>query len=247
VALPSGQQAEEGRASLIDMMLDLSIHDILLICGSFWKTMIRFRLLVGLLCCSAIAYSQTETKLTASDAAAGDGFGLSVSVRGDTAAIGTLGDSTYSGSVYVFTRDSVGSWIEQVVLTASDAQANDRFGDSVSIDGDTLVVGAWGDDDNGDQSGAAYVFTRDAENGWSELEKLIASDAAAGDFFGCSVSVDGSTAMIGACHDNDGGSDSGSTYVFTRGAGDKWAEHSQLTASDVSLGGLFGASVGRMK
>jgi hypothetical protein len=156
-----------------------------------------------------------EAKLTASDAAAGDWFGWSVSLSGDTAVVGAANDADGgldSGSAYVFVG-SGSSWTEQAKLTASDAAAYDWFGFQLSVSGDTVVVGAYGDDDAGDYSGSAYVFTRSGSS-WTEQTKLTASDAAAGDYFGMSVSVSGNTVVVGAVLDDDAGSNSGSVYVF---------------------------------
>jgi hypothetical protein len=109
----------------------------------------------------------------------------------------------------------------------------------VSIDGDTVVIGARYDDDKGSNSGSAYVFTRDTAgdlaSGWTQVAKLTADDGAAGDYFGYSVSIDGDTMVIGAprttTRDN-----SGSAYVFTRDtAGDLasgWTQVAKLTADD---------------
>jgi hypothetical protein len=85
----------------------------------------------------------------------------------------------------VFVRSGT-SWSQQQKLTASDAAAGDVFGLSVGISGDTVVAGARSNDDGGTDSGSAYVFTRNGTS-WSEQQKLTASDAAAGDFFGASV------------------------------------------------------------
>ncbi len=101
-----------------------------------------------------------------------------------------------SGSAYVFTR-SGGVWSQQAKLTASDPAAFDEFGYSVAVSGDTAVIGAYGDDDGGSDSGSAYVFTRTG-GVWSQQAKLTASDAAASDWFGWSVAVSGDTAVIGA-------------------------------------------------
>ena len=105
------------------------------------------------------------------------------------------------------------TWSQQAKLRASDAAAYDWFGVSVSVCGDTAVVGAYKDDDGGWNSGSAYVFVRSGTT-WSQQAKLTASDAAAYDWFGWSVSVCGDTAVVGACLDDDGSSDSGSAYVF---------------------------------
>ncbi|MFC1968587.1 Ig-like domain-containing protein, partial [Chloroflexota bacterium] len=191
-------------------------------------------------------------KLTASDGAAFDGFGYSVSVSGDTIVVGAGGDDDNgngSGSAYVFERNQGGAdnWGEVQKLTASDGAGFDFFGWSVSISGDTIVVGAWGDDDNGWSSGSAYIFERNqggADN-WGEVQKLTASDGAVGDAFGHSVSISNDTIVVGARWDDDNGEDSGSAYVFERnqGGADNWGEVKKLTASDGAATDFFGYSV----
>jgi hypothetical protein len=156
-----------------------------------------------------------QAKLTASDAAGGDGFGNSLSINGDYAIVGAPGDDdagSSSGSAYVFKRDGA-SWSQQTKLTASDAAADDFFGWSVSISGDYIIVGAHGDDDNGDTAGAAYVFKYE-NTSWLEQFKLIASDGAASDQFGFSVSIGSNYAIISAPGNDDKGNASGSAYVF---------------------------------
>ena len=127
-------------------------------------------------------------------------------------------------------------------LLASDGAAGNQFGNPVAVDGDTAVIGVSADDDNGGDSGSAYVFTRDA-GVWTEQQKLAASDGAAGDLFGVSVAVDGDTAVIGAFFDDDNGINSGSAYVFTR-SGTAWTQQAKLTASDGAAGDRFGDSIG---
>jgi len=186
-----------------------------------------------------------QQKLTASDGAPDDRFGHSVSISGDTAVIGANRDDdngSFSGSAYVYVRSN-GVWSEQQKLTASDGAPDDRFGFgfTVSISGDTAVIGAHRDDDNGDASGSAYVYVR--SNGvWSEQQKLTASDGAPNDFFGYSVSISGDTAVIGANQDDDNGSFSGSAYVYVRSNG-VWSEQQKLTASDGASTDYFGFSV----
>ena len=181
-----------------------------------------------------------QEKRTASDAAAGDLFGFSVSVDGDIAMVGALRNDdsgSESGSAYVYVRDSGGTWSEQEKLTASDAATGDQFGYSVAVDGDTAVVGAVFDDDGGNTSGSAYVYVRDSGGTWSEQAKLTAGDAAADDLFGYSVSVDGDTAVVGARSNDDGDAiDSGSAYVYVRDSGGTWSEQGKLTASDAATG-----------
>jgi hypothetical protein len=99
-------------------------------------------------------------------------------------------------------------------LLASDGATGDLFGYSVAVDGDTAIIGAWGDSDLGNYVGSAYVFAWDGTN-WVEQAKLTASDGAASDYFGDAVAVDGDTAFIGAWADDDLGSNAGSVYVFS--------------------------------
>ena len=157
-----------------------------------------------------------ETKLTASDGAEGDVFGYSVSLSKDTIIVGAYRDDdkgTSSGSAYVFVGDKKG-WSEEAKLTAGDGAEGDVFGYSVSVSKDTIVVGAYGDDDKGSVSGSAYVFA-DGKKGWSEEVKLTAGDGVEGDYFGYSVSVLKDTIIAGAQGDDDNGSVSGSAYIFS--------------------------------
>jgi len=111
----------------------------------------------------------------------------------------------------VFTR-SGSTWIQQAKLLPSDGATYDYFGNSVSLDGDTAIIGARGDDDNGYWAGSAYIFTRSGTN-WTEEQKLLASDGVAYDYFGCSVSIDGEYAIVGVYGADD---DKGSAYVFNK-------------------------------
>jgi hypothetical protein len=156
------------------------------------------------------------TKLTASDGSDGDNFGYSVSISGDAAIVGAIYEDAsglYSGSAYIFERDG-GSWSEKAKLTASDGEHFDHFGNSVSISGDRAIVGAHYEDENGPDSGSAYIFERDGGS-WSELTKLTASDGAHSDHFGVSVSISGDTSIVGASSDNAPGTDSGSAYTYS--------------------------------
>ncbi|MEK6644829.1 MAG: thrombospondin type 3 repeat-containing protein [Planctomycetota bacterium] len=190
-------------------------------------------------------------KLTASDPAVGDLFGRSVAVSGDTTVVGAYGDDDAcpsdpncdSGSAYVFVRYGL-NWIEQAKLTASDAARGDFFGRSVAVSGDTVVVGANGDDGGlGFEQGSAYVFVRSGTV-WIQQARLTALDGAPFDYFGYSVSVNGDTALIGAyTDDHAGGIDAGgSAYVFVR-SGTVWTQQAKLTALDVDSNDLFGVSV----
>ena len=189
-------------------------------------------------------------KLTASDGATGDYFGDSVAVHGDTIVIGTPQDNDNgndSGSAYVYVRQS-GVWSQAAKLTASDGATGDWFGESIAVDGDTVVVGAPRDADNGTNTGSAYVFTKPAA-GWTTTSsfaaKLTASDGATGDYFGKSIAVDGDTVVVGAGGNDNNGSNAGSAYVFTKPA-NGWTTTStaaKLTASDGADYDWFGESV----
>jgi PKD repeat protein len=184
-----------------------------------------------------------QAKLLASDGAEGDTFGVSVSIDGDYAIIGAYYDNdngACSGSAYIFKRSGT-TWTEQAKLLASDGAEGDTFGVSVSIDGDYAIIGAHGNDDNGDVSGSAYIFKR-SETTWTEQAKLLASDGAEDDIFGVSVSIDGDYAIIGACYDSDNGAFSGSAYIFKRSE-TTWTEQAKLLASDGAEGDTFGVSV----
>jgi len=158
-----------------------------------------------------------QAKLLASDGVADEVFGISVSLNRDTALIGSLGNDNGTGSVYVFTHNGT-TWTPQAKLLASDGAVEDNFGESVSLNGDVALIGAVQDDDNGANSGSAYVFTRNGTN-WTQQQKLLALDGAANDWFGGSVSLDGDTALIGAIGDDDNGANSGSAYIFTKESG----------------------------
>ena len=181
-------------------------------------------------------------KLTASDG--GNFFGISVAVSGDTILVGAWGYGV-GGAAYIFQRDQGGTdnWGEVKKLTASDAEAGDRFGLSVALSGDTTLVGAHF---NG-AGGAAYIFQRDqgGTDNWGEVKKLLASDAQASDNFGWSVAVSGDTAIVGAFGEGAVGSVTGAAYVYKRNEGgvDNWGEVKKLLASDPTHGAKFGYSV----
>ena len=187
--------------------------------------------------------------LAAGDAAAGDGLGYAVSLDGGTAVIGAPDDDTGAGAAYVYYRDQGGddTWGQVVKLTAGVTAENDGFGCAVAISGDYAVVGASGDDTGGDGAGAAYVFYRDqgGDDTWGQADTLTADDAAAGDLFGLSVSLDEGFAVIGAPGDDDGGDASGSAYVFHKNQGGlgAWGQVTKLAAGSPAAGDGFGCAV----
>ena len=197
-----------------------------------------------------------ETMLTVDVGAANDEFGVSVAIDGDTAVVGAYRSG--NGAAYVFVRDGQGVWKRAGTLTASDGATDDEFGISVAVDGDTAVIGANKDDDNGVDSGSAYVFTKPV-SGWAdatETAKLTASVGAADDEFGISVAVSRNIVVVGARGDDiniDGTdeTDVGSAYVFVKPTtSNGWAdwdnsdyETAKLTASDSAAEDEFGTAV----
>ena len=183
---------------------------------------------------------ESEEKLIASDGAAGDVFGQSVAISGDRVVVGAPQDDDLgveSGSVSVLESDGSGDWSE-TKLMAPDGSEFDRFGFSVAVSGDRVVVGAPFDGDLSSASGSAYVFEPDGSGGWSET-KLTAFDGAATDLFGWSVGVSGDRVVVGARRAGD----VGAVYVFEPDGSGGWSQ-AKLTALDGAAGDLFGWSVG---
>ena len=182
-------------------------------------------------------------KLIPHDGAVGKAFGFSVAVDGDTAMIGASLDSANSyraGSVYVFNRFNE-FWFWDQKLFALGGATSDGFGGAIALSGDTAVISATGQDSNGLQSGAAYVFAR--PNGfWAHQQMLLASDGAAFDGFGVSVAVSGDTIMVGTRSDDDFGQSTGSAYVFVR-TNFFWTQHQKLLIENGGAGDHLGASI----
>jgi hypothetical protein len=177
--------------------------------------------------------------------ATGAQFGSAVSLSGDTVIVGVHLDDTPggedAGSAYVFVRSGT-TWSLQQKLIAADGAPGDYFGVSVSVSGDTAVVGArLADTPGGADAGSAYVFVRSGA-AWSLQQKLLASDGAALDSFGTSVSVSGDTVIVGApVADTVGGVDAGAAYAFVR-SGTTWTEQQKLLPPDGRANLDFGFS-----
>jgi len=182
-----------------------------------------------------------EKLLLALDGAENDFFGQSVSISGDTAIIGAPQDPG-PGSAYVYVRNPVTNlWTEQQKLLASDDADGDHFGYSVSISGDTVIVGAYGNDDGGTNRGSAYIFVRN-EGTWTEQQKLLNSNGQVNDLFGLSVSISGDTVVVSAEGEDDGGSQAGAAFIYVRN-GTTWTEQQKLLPSDKKTNTYFGRPV----
>jgi hypothetical protein len=215
----------------------------------------------------------------ASNTGAGDNFGYSVALSGDTLAVGAWGEDSAaqdvggnqddntaasSGAVYVFRRTGT-LWKQEAYLKACNPEAEDRFGHSVALSGDTLAVGAWLEDGSaqggtcepGDNwlpdSGAVYVFRRTGTV-WEKEAYLKARSPGVSDLFGASVALSGDTLAVGAHledsgargvgsnQDDESAEDSGAVYVFRR-SGTTWQQETYLKASNTGAGDWFGIRV----
>jgi sugar lactone lactonase YvrE len=176
--------------------------------------------------------------LTANDAQPGDGFGGAVAVSGGRAFIGAPLRNSARGAVYSF--ELAGStWLQVQTLTHSAGSTGDLFGDSVVLDFPRAVVGSPGRDSS---AGAAYVFGRSG-NAWTQTQELKASDAAAGDAFGMSMSLHRTTILIGAPGDDLTNSDQGSAYLFSSEGASTWSQQAKLKDDAGVQGDWFGGAV----
>lgn len=199
---------------------------------------------------------ETDTLIPPAPLTNEDHIGNAIEVSGDYMVVGAIHSdiaATDGGAAYVYIRNRQGTpdnesddtWDYHSTLTAFDAEAGDQFGTSIAIDGDTIVIGSLLDDDQGDDSGSAYVY-RLVDNVWSLEEKLTATDGREGDQFGISVSIEDSTIVVGARYHNYFISafddHTGAAYVFDR-SGTDWTQTQKLTASNHSDQDAFGHDV----
>lgn len=157
-----------------------------------------------------------QQKLRAQDPSESASFGFHIAMSGDTLVVGAPQDQVGThtlGAAYVFTRGSHG-WLQDRKLVAKDSDAFDGFGLRVAVSADTIAVGSVNDHDAALFGGAAYVYMRNGQSGWSLHEKLFASDAAQNDAFGCAVAVSNNTVMIGALGKSDVAPNAGAAYIY---------------------------------
>lgn len=186
-----------------------------------------------------------QAKLSASDGAASDMFGgnsVALSNDGNTAVIGASGDDSSKGSAYIFVRTGT-TWTQQAKIVATDGVASDTFGISTSIsgDGNTVAIGASGDDSS---KGSVYIFIRSGTT-WSQQAKIVAADGIANDQFGRSVSLttDAEAVLIGSNgSDIDSISDCGAAYTFIK-TGSSWTQLNKLSPAAKAANGNFGSAV----
>ena len=184
-----------------------------------------------------------QAKLTASDGAAGAAFGSAAAISGDTVVVGATNAKiagTETGAAYVFVRSGT-TWSEQAKLSALDFIALDQFASAISASGNTVAIGAFQADPFGQDSGAAYIFTRTGTT-WSQQAKIVPIDGRAFDYFGTSVAVNGDTFVGGAPGDDDNAIASGSVYVYVR-SGTNWGLQQKIRPADGADRDQFGNAV----
>ena len=201
---------------------------------------------------TVVAIHPLTAKVTASDRTVNSQFGWSVATLRDLAVVGSPHDATGtgSGSAYLYARSLDGSntWTQIKKLLPLSGHALDEFGTAVAISGDTVVVGARLRDDQGANSGAAYVFMRNqgGTDLWGLVKELLATDEASGDQFGTAVSISDDTVAVGSPLANASAlANSGAVYIFGRnqGGSNEWGQVKKLVASGPATADHFGSSV----
>jgi hypothetical protein len=191
-----------------------------------------------------ISFAQVkETKLVPIDGQLNDGFGATVASDGNYLVVGAPSYNMHMGYAILYEKIG-GVWKEKIKLQASDSTEIQEFGCSVSISGDYIIIGAYYDDQNGINAGAAYIFKRGSNtDDWKELQKLLPDEGSDYDKFGWSVSINGDYAIIGAPTDHLGEVETGSVYIFK--LKDKnWVKEEKLFPNNgVGNSQAFGCSV----
>jgi hypothetical protein len=214
-----------------------------------------------------------QAYLKASNADNGDEFGRFLDLDGDTLVVGAWHEQSAgaeednsladAGAAYVFVRDEAGEWSQTAYLKPDEIDTGDLFGGNVTLSGDTLVVGATGEDgvagdpadNSSNNSGAAYVFERDLEGGWSQTAYLKADNADPDDAFGANPVLEGDVLMVAAIGeqsaepglpgdpDDNSGNNVGAVYEFARDIDGNWSQTGYFKASNAELGDEFGSAV----
>lgn len=167
----------------------------------------------------------------------GRGFGWSVSVDGPAAIVGAYSENGFKGAAYLFLEDEDGSWHQISRLSPSVALGQSEFGSSVSLRGSTAIVGAITELSG---NGAAYIFRNDGQDNWQQIARLAPAGETGETDFGSAVSLDGSTAVVGAPWTDNR---AGAAFVYREDASGNWHQIAKLTPDDSQIGQSFGLSV----
>lgn len=216
-------------------------------CGLLFALLLTAPALAQALPGGPMTLSELRT-LSAGDGAANAYFGYAVSVSGNLAAVGAYGADSGRGAVYLFAQNQGGAdqWQQVRKIRVIGGQPGDYFGFSVSLSGDTLAVGAPGDDAWGQDAGQIYVFSRNINgaDGWGLLARVGSADLSPGARLGHSVSLDVNLLVAGAPFAETGGVQTGAAYVFHRAhAPQDFGQVVRLAASDGAAGDRFGLAV----
>jgi len=166
-----------------------------------------------------------------------DSFGIAVAISGDTMVIGANESEGLKGTAYIYSRDIRGFWSLEQQISASDGATGDFFGNSVSINGETIVVGAYGSDR---VRGAAYIYQKDTSGTWAETQKLVASTQTLDAHFGWQCEINGNLIVVSAPHAY--ASTQGEIFVFQEESGE-WVETQVLQGNDTAAEDFYGWSV----
>jgi|26BtaG_2_1085354.scaffolds.fasta_scaffold00078_5 hypothetical protein len=179
-----------------------------------------------------------EVQIIENPANTNDTFGISVALSGDLMVIGANESNGLKGSAYIYYKDSNGFWVMQQQITASDSAAEDFFGTSVSVDGETIVVGAYG---HQGFKGAAYIFKKDSSGVWIQSQKLISSTQIPEAYFGWQCEIQGTNLIVGAPHIY--ASTQGEVFIFRENGDGEWVETQLVQSDDISAEDFYGWAV----
>ncbi len=202
--------------------------------------------------CSSSSSSSSSTiyylydKIVASDAQTNDFFGYSSAIDGSYAICGAIGEdtgATSAGAAYVFFRNISGDWDSGTKIQSSSIQASALFGNSISISGDYAIVGAFMEDSGSTDSGAAYIFHRTGENTWSSGARILGTFSSTQYYFGCSVSISGDYAVVGAYGEQISSVRAGAIYIFNRTDVNTWGSVTRIPCPHLIGDTNFGYSV----
>lgn len=197
-------------------------------------------------------WAETQ-KVTASDRWSEDEFGWSVSLKNDQFIVGAKnaasGNKPFAGAAYIFEKNNMGYWVEVNRIEASEPNSADLFGYSVSIDENYTVVGAYTTDYLFQDMGSIYVFEKQQNNEWSQIQRITPSDGAQEDNFGISVGISGEYLVVGSYHEDEDVfnqntlSGAGSCYIYQLNENNEWEEIQKIVSSDRDQTDYFGGSV----
>ena len=202
-------------------------------------SLIKICFLSVLICHVSFLFSQdfSEVQKIVTQNRRTENFGSAVAISGQFAAISSH-ESNGKNSVYIFQKNSSGMWMQIQEIISPDNRPFDAFGYSIDMDKDYLIIGDFANSITSNPStsfGAAYIYKKDINNQWVYISKLLASDRAAGDFFGWSVSIKGKKCLVGATHNN---SNDGAIYVFEEDINGVWIQTSKVQPTNINYGFL---------